>query len=402
MTACRRSRVPASSGRSSALARPAPAFLQLQRLVLHLAACLAALLAPATVPAQGGTGAISETVLRDDGARVIRVAPDAYAIIHDDATDEWPHGNTGVVIGDDGVLVIDSDYWPSRARADIALVRRLTSRPVRWLVNTHWHGDHTHGNAEYREAFPGLHVVSARENGRLIDVNLARWPRQATLPDSPKRAALARLEATLAAGRDSAGRALPAAERDSLARVVRMRREELAQLAAVRVVAPDTLFDGALTIMLGARRVELVNQGRANSPADVTVWLPADRVLFTGDIVVAPIPYLGMSHPSHWAQVLRRIEATPVAVLVPGHGEPMRDLTYVRTVRTALETAMARVDSLFRQGIGTADAVRAAIPLDDLRALFPVNGRSMSDADWAATRRTLADRAWACVIGYGC
>ena len=343
-----------------------------------------------------------DIVLSDEGARVHRVANGVYAIIHDDATDEWPHGNTGVIVGDDGVLVIDADYWPSRARADIALVRRLTDRPVRWLVNTHWHGDHTHGNAEYRDAFPGIRIVSARENGRLVDVNLARWPRQATAAGSPKRVALARLDSVLAAGRDSAGRELAAAERDSLARVVRQRRTELDELAAVRVVGPDTLFDDSLTIRLGRRAVRLVNQGRANSPADVTVWLPVERVLFTGDIVVAPIPYLGYSYPSHWTRVLGRIERMPVSVLVPGHGEPMRDLTYVRTVRRALETAMGRVDSLMRLGIGTQDAVRAAVPLDDLRALFPVRGAPMTDGDWAVTRRVLAERAWACTIGYGC
>src|ERR1700757_4550064 len=63
---------------------------------------------------------------RDAGARMERVAENVYAIIHDDATDEWPHGNTGVVVTDAGVLVIDATYLPSRARADIALIRSVT------------------------------------------------------------------------------------------------------------------------------------------------------------------------------------------------------------------------------------------------------------------------------------
>ena len=394
-----RSRVRASARPARPAAHRARAFARAAALALTgvVLGCTAASRAGAQAPAATG-----EIVLRDEGARVHRVANGVYAIIHDDATDEWPHGNTGVIVGDDGVMVVDSDYWPSRARADIALVRRLTDRPVRWLVNTHWHGDHTHGNAEYRDAFPGIRIVSARENGRLVEVNLARWPRQATAAGSPKRAALARLESVLAAGRDSAGRELRSGERDTLARTIALRRRELEELAAVRVVGPDTLFDDSLTIRLGRRQVRLVNQGRANSPADVSVWLPVERVLFTGDIVVSPVPYLSFSHPSHWATTLARIERMPVAVLVPGHGEPMRDLAYVRTLRRALETTMTRVDSLFRLGVGTQDAVRAAVPLDDLRALFPVNGAPMSDADWAVTRRVLAERAWACVIGYGC
>src|SRR4030042_279565 len=83
----------------------------------------------------------------DSGARMERVADGVYAIIHRDATREWPsgatdwpHGNTGVVIGDAGILVVDATFYPSRARADIALIRRLSDRPVRYLVNTHGHG----------------------------------------------------------------------------------------------------------------------------------------------------------------------------------------------------------------------------------------------------------------------
>src|SRR5688500_1303955 len=84
---------------------------------------------------------------RDAGARIERVADGVYAIIHENATEEWPHGNTGVVIGDGGVLVIDAAYLPSRAKADIALIRSVTKLPVRWLVMSHWHFDHNNGNS---------------------------------------------------------------------------------------------------------------------------------------------------------------------------------------------------------------------------------------------------------------
>jgi glyoxylase-like metal-dependent hydrolase (beta-lactamase superfamily II) len=81
--------------------------------------------------------------------RVERLANGVYAIIHPDATTDWstnttdwPNSNVGVIVGDTAVLVVDSDYLPSAAKADIALIRTLTKKPVRFLVNTHWHGDH--------------------------------------------------------------------------------------------------------------------------------------------------------------------------------------------------------------------------------------------------------------------
>ena len=79
-----------------------------------------------------------------------KIADGLYVIIHKDATADWPQGNTTLVIGDSAVLVVDSGYLPSTARADIAAIRALTPVPVRYLVNTHWHYDHHNGNAVTR------------------------------------------------------------------------------------------------------------------------------------------------------------------------------------------------------------------------------------------------------------
>src|SRR5689334_17356856 len=72
-------------------------------------------------------------ILRDASASTWKVAEGVYCIVHDDATDEWPHGNTGVIIGAKHVLVVDATYLPSRATADIALIRKITDRPVDFL-----------------------------------------------------------------------------------------------------------------------------------------------------------------------------------------------------------------------------------------------------------------------------
>ena len=347
---------------------------------------------------------------RDAGARVERVGDGVYAIIHDDATTEWPsgvtdwpHGNTGVVVGDDGVLVVDATYLPSRARADIALIRSITDKPVRYLVNTHWHFDHNNGNVAYRDAFPGVAIVSARENRRFIELNNTRYPRYATSPDSPKRATLRQLEALLASGRDSAGRPLSADARKSLEANVRRRRGELEELVSLRVVPPNLLFDRELTLFLGGRRVELRNWGRANSPDDVTVYLPDDRVLFAGDILVHPVPYAYSSYPVPWVDVLRGVEALPVVAVVPGHGPVLRDHGYTRRVRALLEAVAARVDSMSRRGM-TVDQIRAGIDLEDLRATFVTGDDPTARELWESSiKKALVERTRACVVGLdGC
>ena len=97
------------------------------------------------------------------------LAPAVFAIRHKDATPDWPSGNTLVVIGEREVLVVDSCVLPSAAREDIAQIRQWTDKPVRWLVNTHWHIDHNAGNRAYLDAFPGLAIVAQRATKAMMD-----------------------------------------------------------------------------------------------------------------------------------------------------------------------------------------------------------------------------------------
>src|SRR6185369_17286347 len=83
--------------------------------------------------------------------RITRLAEGVYTIRHPDPTDDFPDGNTTVVIGGDSVLVVDTCYLPSSARSDIALIKSWTDKPVRYIVNTHWHYDHNNGNSAYLE-----------------------------------------------------------------------------------------------------------------------------------------------------------------------------------------------------------------------------------------------------------
>ena len=369
----------------------------LSRIPVRFAAALIVATVALPVPSAGQTGPLP----RDSTARVERLAGGVYAIIHDDATDQWPHGNTGVVVYDDGVLVVDATYLPSRARADIALIRALSDQPVRYLINTHWHMDHTYGNEAYRDAFPEVVIVTERKTREFSELNSHYWARLSMAPGSTRRTAIRDLEAELARGRDSTGRAHSAEEKRRLETVIRQRSNELEELARVRVVVADQVFDRAMTLRLGTRRVELVDRGRANSPHDVTVYLPDEWVLFTGHILVqSPLPYTGMSWPVPWIEVLRELEQVPVAALVPGHGPVMRDHTYTRQVRELLQTVTSRVGAMAQQG-KPVEQIQDSLRLEEVRRKVPVWTCAKLDADWDYIRRTVIERAWRGVRGQG-
>ena len=172
-----------------------------------LARCVVAIAASVAIALGSNANATERPA--DAGAHVEEVASGVYAIIHRDATDEWPHGNTGVIIGKSAVLVVDSTYLPSRARADIALIRQLTNLPVRYLINTHWHFDHNNGAIAYQEAYPDVQIISERETRRFIELNARWWARMSTAPDSVRRRGLQALEAQLATGKTADGKAPP-------------------------------------------------------------------------------------------------------------------------------------------------------------------------------------------------
>lgn len=343
----------------------------------------------------------AEEIARDSGASLQRLAENVYLIVHDDATDEWPHGNTGIVVYDDGVFVLDSAYLPSRAKKDIALIRKATKKPVRYLATTHWHFDHNNGAVAYREAFPDLVVIAERETDDFIDINSSYWPRLSTTEGSTRLKSLADLEAEMKTGKNADGADISADRLAALPEIIERRKAELSELKSLEIVNADIMFEKSLSLRLGDRTIELVDRGKANSPHDVTVYLPEERILFAGDIVVqSPLPYVGASWPKQWIEVLSAIESENVAILAPGHGPAMSDLSYVKKLRTTFKAVLERVEALVRAG-RTLDQVQAEIALDDLRENYPLWNEGVSDEDWKYIKTTLVERAFRGVRGAG-
>src|SRR3954452_695021 len=149
--------------------------------------------------------------------QVRELAPGVYTIRHPDPTDDFPDGNTTVVIGDREVLVVDTCYLTSSANDDIALIRGSNDKPVRWVLNTHWHYDHVGVNQRYRLAWPGAEVTAHEETRRMISARVQSYVRRFVAPDSTfaqQREALRRSAET---GVDEKGGRLDAAARAAAA-----------------------------------------------------------------------------------------------------------------------------------------------------------------------------------------
>ena len=136
------------------------------------------LLCPATegVGSAGATSPAPADSVFSNERRVTKLAEGIYTIRHRDPFPGWVHGNTTVIIGTRAVLVVDSCQLSECAREDLAQSRQWTNLPVRYLLNTHWHMDHTGGNKDYSDAFPALAIVAHAETKKMMDATGASLP----------------------------------------------------------------------------------------------------------------------------------------------------------------------------------------------------------------------------------
>lgn len=210
--------------------------------------------------------------------------------------------NIGAVVGEDGVLVVDTRASHRQARRLIADVARLTPREIRWVVNTHWHWDHTFGNAMFEGEIWGHERCRER---LLVEGEAARADALDWMPKSD--------------------------------------REDLLE---VRITPPDHAFADSHRLDIGGRIVELEFLGRGHTDNDVVVTVPDASVVFSGDLIEeGGPPYFGDSYPLSWADTIARLAQKHPSTVVPGHGDVV-DLSFVRSQRAAI----AEVGMLAREG----------------------------------------------------
>jgi len=267
-----------------------------------------------------------------------QVGPGVYAAI--DGPEHKAGSNAGFVIGDDGVLVVDAFFTTDAAKALVAEIRRLTSKPIRYVVNTHYHADHTGGDQVLRDA--GAIIIAHR--------NVRGWVRTNNINlfgDRITPELKARIEA------------LP---------------------------LPDLVTDKDLTVWLGSRKV-VVNTVLGHTGGDLTISVPDAKVLFAGDMLWRRIaPNLIDGSVKEWTATdaaFTRISDAALTRYVPGHGD-VADVKDVAEFRTYLLDLKRLVGEGRKAGLKDDALTQNVAP--KLRALHP---------DW-----TISDRAIAAEVRY--
>ena len=279
-------------------------------------------------------------------------------------------GNVEVIEQGSGVVLVDSGGSPAGAEEVIALVRRLTSKPVTAIVLTHWHGDHVLGVSRLLQEWPRARVIATAPTRDM----LASAAADRFMPGDnaeANRAYHANNEG--AAGylrQQSEDAALPAAVRQGYSQAAQEYARFAREMLPARRVAPTEIFEERLVLPDGETPVEVRFLGRANTEGDAIVWLPRQRIVMTGDVVVSPIPYGFNSYPTEWLAVLAHIKALQFSVLVPGHGTPMRDSGYVNRLIAVLADISAQTRELAGDASITQENLAAHVDLGGYESVW--------------------------------
>jgi glyoxylase-like metal-dependent hydrolase (beta-lactamase superfamily II) len=284
------------------------------------------------------------------------------------------NGNTTVIIGDREVFVVDSAFLPSVAREDIAQIRQWTGKPIGYLLNTHFHNDHNNGNRAYLEAFPAMAIIAQEETKKDMDLiqpgNIERMPK--------------RLAATIAAfkqGKRPNGQPLTDEEKKEAQEILPDMERREAEFRTMAYQPPTLIFTDKLEIDLGNRSVQVKHLGRGNTPGDTIVYLPKEKILIAGDLLVLPIPYTFDGYPADWAETLRKMGLLDTEIIVPGHGPVQHDKAYLNLMTELLQSAVDQVRTRVRQighlGGRTLDDVKGAVDLTPFRQKFAGNDKDL-------------------------
>ena len=304
----------------------------------------------------------------------VAIADGVYQFLSPDIGGIEVDGNSIAIVNQSDVLVFDTNVLPSSAQAVLGELRKITDKPVRYVVNSHWHPDHWDGNEVYAKKFPNLEIIASEDSRRLMLNTMQVYIK--TL-EFETRGMNKEFENDLKTGKSTDGSPLTEKDRHEIEDTLRADQNFLTEYNGMHPVLPTLTFDQKLTLFRGGREIRLIHLV-GNTAGDTVLYLPKEKILLTGDLLVYPIPYMASSHPTAWIESLKTLSALDTNVIVPGHGQAQHDKNYLNLVTESLQSVVDQVNNALQHGM-TLEQTQKFVKLDAIRVKFTHNDPQLNE-----------------------
>lgn len=295
--------------------------------------------------------------------------------------------NSVVIVNENDVLVFDTNTRPSSARIILEEIRKITSKPVRYVVNSHWHPDHWSGNEVYTKAFPNLDIIATEQTRQVMQNVSNEWPGRFSAELKRQQAVL---EKEISTGKKDDGTTLTPELRRRDEEDVRDYKSFVDEALSLKRIYPTLTYVDNLTLHHGGREFRFMSV-TGDADGTTVLYLPKEKILITGDAISYPIPYI-TPPPSKQADSLKMLAQLDADVIIPGHGPAFRDRNFLNLETQLLESAIKGVREALKKGVMTLDEMQKAVTLDELRESFTHNDEDL-DARFRARIKVLVKLA---------
>ena len=265
--------------------------------------------------------------------------------------------NSPIILTDTEALIIDSEITPAAARALVTDLKAITDKPVKYVVDSHYHYDHAHGNQIFG---PDVQVIGHDNTRTRMLTNVLE---QYTYLSSVQPARVDTLKQRI--GQESNPEQKSVLERQLANQVA-----YLEQVKETRVTPPNVTLKTEMTLYRGGREIRLLYLGRGHTDTDVVLFLPKERIVCTGDLMESVISYMGDSYPDEWPATLDRLKALDFDTVMPGHGVVFKGKDHITAFQRYLRDVVTQATDLRKKGV-SADAAAQRIDLTAHAKDFP-------------------------------
>jgi cyclase len=262
------------------------------------------------------------------------------------------NSNAAIIVNEDGVVVVDSHSKPSAARVLVEQIKGITSKPVRHVINTHFHWDHWQGNEVYPGTYGNVEVITTEITREALQgKGLKRIQDQIrAVPDEIRQ-----LQAEITAATNPSRKAQLEAD-------LQQAEAYLAEIKGLKPILPTLTFENSMRLLKTDREIQLLHLGRAHTEGDLFVYLPKEKVVITGDAVIGWAPFMGDGYPLDWVHTLKRLEQLDFTHMIMGHGE-VAGRDWLRLFQNYMADLIAAVKRHAAAGV-SLDEVKQLVPAE--------------------------------------